>query len=228
MRTPSIIPLMVVFGSLVVGGLFAASGQGPAGFGLAIGGVLVGFFLSIRRTQPPFEVQTGDAKILMKPIRLAVEELRKLVSPSGDASAFQLVGTEALFEAEEIEKRAAKLVARRMELVPLLRDLKLKQREADELRASTSKSAPAALIAKKEEIEHLLEIQAMIASIDERLKDASASLSSMNSRLKVAAAKMSNTEGLGHEIQDVVGQLRILESSFDEAAELFEEPRVQL
>lgn len=219
---------MVIVGSLTLGGLMATSGNFLAGLGIGVGGLMVGFLMTVRRTAIPANELTGDAKILMKPIKTAVEDLRKLVGPAGNASAFQLVGAEALFEAEEIEKRAAKLVARRMELLPLLKDFKLKQREAEELSRSSAKSAPAALIAKNEEVAQLQEIQTMITSIDERLKDASASLSSMNSRLKVAAAKMSNTDSLGSEIQEVVGQLRILESSFDEAAELFEEPRIRI
>lgn len=219
---------MVVVGSLALGGLMATSGNLLAGLGVGVGGLLVGFLMTVRRPLSPVSELTGDAKILMKPIKTAVEDLRKLVGPAGTASAFQLVGAEALFEAEEIEKRAAKLIARRMELVPLLKDFKLKQREAEDLRLSQAKSAPAALVAKQEEVAQLQEIQNMIHSIDERLKDASSSLSSMNSRLKVAAAKMSDTEGLGSEIQEVVGQLRILESSFDEAAELFDEPRIRI
>lgn len=166
-----------------------------------------------------------DERVLLKPIERLHDELIQIVEQNRDLPAVKVIGEEAISEAGAVLDHARKLVRLRSDLIRTLRrrsDAEVEIRSLrDKARRSTSdgerRAYETAIEAHEKEVAHYASVEHAITRIDGKLSEAQAALSELKARLAVGAAG-ARTEGLDpEELTTMVGRLRSLTQSFDEA-----------
>jgi hypothetical protein len=193
-------------------------------------------FMSMARQRPtsdsphPAEL-SADSRMLIRPLVQLRDELATIVAQNSDMPSVKVVGTEALAEADGIVRHATSLVQIRTQLKRTLRgkseaEVETRNLETKLERATTDTEREAlqtAIAAHQQEAEHYKGVEDAIASVDGKLTEAQAALSELKSRIAVGAAG-ARTDGIDQEeLTDMVGRLRSLSKSFDEAESTLQE-----
>lgn len=197
---------------------------------VAIGGV--GWLASVAllsitqaRPQETEDDLSNDARALLRPLRKLHEELAAIVAQNSDMPAVKVVGGEALAESSAILDHAQKLLDIREQLRRTYKgkseaEIELKSLEGKLNRAGTEAERIAlqrAVEAKRDEIARYADVADAMAGVDGKLAEAQAALSELKARIAVGAAG-ARTQGLEQdELTDMVGRLKSLSKSFDEA-----------
>jgi hypothetical protein len=170
------------------------------------------------------EVSPED-RLRLRPIERLHAELTEIVKQNLDLPSVKVIGEEAIAEAGSVLDHARKLVKLRSDLERTLHRRSDAEIEIGRLREKARRSTQdaerrayeTAIEAHEKEIAHYASVERAITQIDGKLSEAQAALSELKARLAVGAAG-ARTEGIDpEELSTMVGRLKSLTQSFDEA-----------
>lgn len=227
-------PLALVFAAVAVaGGIFNSI---PV---LAIGAILwVGSiaFLSSRQAQrqglmTDLSELSPDARILFRPIRQAHEDLIAIVQRGSSDPTVKVVGEEAISESAQIADQAFRMAQSRSQLEKTLKGRSVAELEIKRLNEKIANSTSqeeldalkSALSAHQSEYNHYEQVTTSMATIDNKLREAQAALSELKARIAVGAADTSAAQAGEDELGEIMGRLKSLSASFDEAEAMNQE-----
>lgn len=197
-----------------------------------IGTVAVASMAGHKRPDLPHAAEMSpESRMLLRPLLESRDELAQVVSQNSDMPTVKVIGAEALQEAEAIVRHATNLVGIRMQLKKTLRgkseaEVEKRSLEAKRDRATSDTERAAletAIAASVQEIGHYRGVEDAIAKVDGKLTEAQAALSELKARIAVGAAG-ARTDSLDEEeLSSMVGRLRSLSKSFDEAESTLQE-----
>lgn len=186
----------------------------------------------MRNQESPHPAELSpDSRILIRPIVQLRDELLQIVSQNLDMPAIKVIGTEALQEADGIVKHATSLVTLRAQLKKTLRGKSEAEIEQGRLKAKlenvsseAERSAlEAAIEATRQQASHYAQVEEAIAQVDGKLTEAQAALAELKARLAVGAAGARTETMDQEELTGMVGRLKSLSQSFDEAESTLQE-----
>jgi hypothetical protein len=203
-----------------------------------IGGVGAVAIASMRMRQDALdgaglEDLDADSRMLLRPFGRLRTELASVVERHSGQTSVKVVGAEALREAGVIVEQARRLVEARAGLKKTLKgkseaELGVRRLERQlEAAASDAERASltSALEAHREEVAQYARLERAIVEAESRLRQAEAALRELKSRLEVGAASAASGALMEDELGDVVGRLRSLGKSFDEAEGMLQEQK---
>lgn len=227
-------PVALVFaGVAIVGGVLGSVPLLLAGAALWIGSVA---FLASKQAQSnskKFDLYdlSPDTRILIRPIRQTHDEIAAIVSQNNDNPTVKVIGQEGMAEAEQILEQAIRLGAARTQLEKTLRGRSQAQLDVDRIQSKLvgigdsqeQASLQSALEAHRAELSHYEPVQNHLESIDNYLREAQAGLAELKARIAVGAAEARMAGAEEGDIGEIMGRLRSLSASFDEAEAITEE-----
>lgn len=175
-----------------------------------------------------------DDRILLKPFTKMRDDLRQTIESGKGHSGVQVVGTEALAEAEELIVRVHNLIVHRRNLRRTLGRksdtnksiANLNQRLAEATSQSEKDALQAAIDARTEEKEQYIKVEETIARIDSRISQAEAAMAELQARLSVGATTMAQGSADQGALDDLTTRLKTLATSFEEAEEALMEEHI--
>ncbi|HRI43873.1 MAG TPA: hypothetical protein PLL78_06300 [Fimbriimonadaceae bacterium] len=232
MRNPLVHPVPITLGLLTLGVLaLPIPGKLPL---LLLGAIawLGSIAILSMRGGPETHASEADPeeRMLLKPIERLHGDLTQIVQQNLDLPAVKVIGEEAIAEAGAVLDHARKLVSFRSDLLRTLRRRSEAEIEIGKLRERASRAGgegerrayETAIEAHETELGHYSSVERAITQIDGKLSEAQAALSELKARLAVGAAG-ARTEGIDpEELTTMVGRLKSLTRSFDEAESAFE------
>lgn len=172
-----------------------------------------------------------ESRMLLRPLTTARDDLAQIVEHNQDMPTVKVIGGEAIQEADTIIEHATKLLGLRTQLKKTLRgkseaevergklESKLAAADSDTERAALR----AAIEATRQQGSHFDQVERAVSQIDAKMTEAQAALSELKARIAVGAAG-ARTESMEEEqLNDMVGRLKSLSASFDEAETTLQE-----
>lgn len=197
-----------------------------------VGGVALASMAGQKRADGPHVAEMSpESRMMLRPLIQMRDDLAQVVSQNSDMPTVKVVGGEAVQEADAIVRHATNLVGIRAQLKKTLRgkseaEVEKRSLEMKFARASTDTEREAlstAIAASTQEIGHYQGVEDAIAKVDGKLTEAQAALSELKARIAVGAAG-ARTDSLDQEeLSSMVGRLKSLSKSFDEAESTLQE-----
>jgi hypothetical protein len=197
---------------------------------LGIGGLAV---WSMQKTRHMREQSIGERlplgdRGMLGPLKRLATDLEELVAKNRDSAAVQVLGKEAVADAQAILRRAEAMLLTRHELKRTLRsryetekaieELKLRIAHAQGREKTTLESA---LAARHLEVQHYAQAEEVISRIDADLKQAEAALSEIKTRLSLLGSQdRAKAEGAADDFREALTRVRAIGESFEETQQL--------
>lgn len=171
-----------------------------------------------------------EAKWIVRPIRKLRNDLASLAENSASSASVSVIAQEAVAEADEIYGKAVNIAVARETVKRTLRnrgeaetELNRLQRQFAEAQSGPESDAlEAALTAKQKELVAYDLADIKIKEFESKLKEAEAVLSELKSRLSTEAIDSGPMESTHDELNGMIGRLKVLGQSFEEAQQSLE------
>lgn len=175
-----------------------------------------------------------DDRVYLRPFTRMREELKKTIETNREHSGVQVVGLEALAEAEELIVRVHNLIVHRRNLKRTLTRRSETEKSINSLNTrlgqATSQaerdSLEAAIAARTVEKEQYSKVEETIARIDSKISQSEAAMAELQARLAVGATNLSQGSADQGALDDLTTRLKTLATSFEEAEEAIMEQSV--
>jgi len=181
-----------------------------------------------RAEQPGESLPLAD-RSLLTPLRRLTQELEETVAKNKEAPSVQILGREAVQDAQMMLRKAESMLTTRRELKRILGGEFASQRAVEELEAKLAvmnesaerETLQSALAARQIELNHYQEARRGIERIEANLKQAEAALSEIKTRLSLAGSQNREAmDGDPDELRDALTRVKSLSASFEESKEI--------
>lgn len=227
-------PLSLAFAAVaIVGGVFGSIPVLVIGAALWVGSIA---FTAARNAQAGVQsfdatALSPDSRILFRPIKQLHEDLAEIVHQGQSNPAVKVVGEEALGESSQIVKQAFDLANFRTQLEKTLKGRSVAELEVNKLKEKLAgctsdeerHAIQSALEAHQSEYDQYAQVADNMDRIDRQLRQAQATLSELKARIAVGASGAGSNQVGTDELQDILGRLKSLGKSFDEAQSITQE-----
>lgn len=225
-------PAALISAAVAIGGVFFSSVPALVLGAVAwLGSVAFAAAKQAQNRSPHPSDMNPESRLLLRPLKDLQEELITIVRQNSDVVTVRVVGGEAIAEANNLVERATKLVETRAHIKRTLRgkgeaQVRLRQLEAQLERSANDaerESLSGAIDATNKEIQQYSELDSALERIDIHLRDAEASMREIKTRISIGAAGDRMEAGEEGDMRELVGRLRSLGSSIQEAEEMLEQ-----
>lgn len=227
MRRIFLNPVGIVAAIAVVGGIVLAQPLIAVAGGLVyLGSVAVAAMSQAQTRSIPHPSElSAEGRMMLRPLQQIHRELEQIVQQNPDRPDIKVVGLEALVESESIIRHAVELVQTRSQFKKSLRgkseaQLTMNRLERD-LSAARSdaerESLKKAIEATQGQIKQYERLDDSMGTISARLKEAEATLSTLKAQMIAGIASQHHTDLQSSELESMVGRLKDLNRSLDEA-----------
>lgn len=217
---------------VAAGALFFSGFAIPAvAIGL-IGGILLvsGFIPPAKPSQKEIDSSEygAEGRSLLRGLTAQRDGIAEIVANHGDNLTIASIGGEALTQADEVIEHAKQMVIRRKKLKELDRmksravmDLnKLKSNLASSTSDSERASLEQAIATRNEEMADYEKASQEVRTIEANIREMEAGLSAAKAKLSIGAARDAATTIESDELRSMLGQLKSLSDSYDEADDI--------
>lgn len=175
-----------------------------------------------------------EDRVLLRPFTHMRDDLKKTIENNREHSGVQVVGMEALAEAEELIVRVHNLIVHRRNLRRTLTRRAETEKSINNLNNRLGKatsqserdSLEAAIAARTTEKEQYGKVEETIARIDSKISQSEAAMAELQARLAVGATNLAQGSADQGALDDLTNRLKTLATSFEEAEEAIMEESI--
>ncbi len=176
---------------------------------------------------------SAEGRAHLRPLKRLRDEIKGIVDKNTDNPTVKVIGNETLVEADALIVRAGSIVDTIDDLRKIAKGLKASEQEVAKLesRLKVSDSLPEkdslnlALEVRKSEVEHLKKAEAGIAVAQGMLRDSETALLAIKAQLTAAAIGDGQDDLDPEGLRGMVGRLKSLSTSLEEAEQTMEQVR---